>query len=815
MVALIFGVIYHAQSDFRIFTDKAFDPAVAGLSKAYGYASTALYRKAGINMGMVTIPADQDFLFGVRLATYINQRRAGPLLDIAADSRFPDEKRERALLALLKFESTSDWIQPFLNELPKGGLLGMYDPKTPTLNQLIQQIRSEGGVRQPFVRAYAEVVFSFMLQHPDLVIRLHANQWVSDVVAEDALFLLIPRFAKENDPEAQKAIEAALYSIRAVSEPGTARELIIPFYRDPTWPTLKRPLGMILARLGYGGAVEYVHSQLNMKNLTDNEKLALNAAADQTPYPKELRISDTQKALALEREQLRRKDIQAALARRELLLQEDRAKQALIAQAQAAKSDVAKAAREAAEAEAALAAATARKAAEAEAQAVEKRKAAEAKEAALAQRKAQEAQATAEAAKKAAAREAAAIAANKAAEEKAAATQKASEAKATAIAARAAAKAEAEATAARKAAQAAEQARTARQLKEARIAAREAREAAEAEAAAAAASKAAAAKSAAATEAAKRIAPAPIPVAQELKTSPEAVQQPAQKAPEQVAYLPPAETLPPPLESGAPKSKSLMNYVDLVVQVKKDPAALFQNPGDTPTGAFLPENSKGHADFEVVIGEDKWYQVKSKKGNGWVNGKYLSIFNLSPGSEAPVVAPPPTPSEMEGGRKESTYFESNVDNAPLFDKPVANAKEVGTLTEGTPYLAVRSEKVNANRWFLLQIRADETAWARGTDLQLADVQQPNVLQIPTQALSQRGKESAFKAEWITPSVKGVGVYSRPTIAAKMIKQVNPKDVFKVTDSKSNSGTEWYQIELSPKLNGWVQTMDVQLTKKPN
>jgi hypothetical protein len=89
-----------------------------------------------------------------------------------------------------------------------------------------------------------------MLQHADLVIRLHANKWVSDVVAEDALFLLIPRFAKEKDAEAQKAIESALYDIGAVSEPGTARELIIPFYHNPSWPTLKLPLGIILARLG-------------------------------------------------------------------------------------------------------------------------------------------------------------------------------------------------------------------------------------------------------------------------------------------------------------------------------------------------------------------------------------------------------------------------------------------------------------------------------------------------------------------------------------------------------------------------------------
>ena len=81
--------------------------------------------------------------------------------------------------ALLKFESAADWIQPFLNELPKGGLLGLYDEDSPQLDELIKKIRAEGGVRQPLVRAYAEVVFSFMLQVPDVLIRRHACRWLS------------------------------------------------------------------------------------------------------------------------------------------------------------------------------------------------------------------------------------------------------------------------------------------------------------------------------------------------------------------------------------------------------------------------------------------------------------------------------------------------------------------------------------------------------------------------------------------------------------------------------------------------------------
>jgi SH3-like domain-containing protein len=310
--------------------------------------------------------------------------------------------------------------------------------------------------------------------------------------------------------------------------------------------------------------------------------------------------------------------------------------------------------------------------------------------------------------------------------------------------------------------------------------------------------------------------PAPFPtMGDALQTAPKtAPSAKTEKPPEQVAYLPPEEILPPPLESGAPKSKSLMNYVDLVLQVKKEAAPLFQNPGDTPIGASLPAGAKGHADFEVKIGEDTWYQVKSKKGTGWLNSKYVSAFNLSPGSEAPVVAAPAPPSSIEGGRKESTYFESGIENVQVFDKPSDTAKQVGTLADATPYLAIRSEKVGPNRWFQLQIRAGETAWARGLDLQLANVQQPNVLEIPTQSLSQRGKQSAFKAEWISAGVKGVAVYTRPSIVAKMVRQINPSDIFKVVESQSAGGNEWYRIELNEKLDGWVQTMDVKLRKGP-
>jgi hypothetical protein len=593
---------------------------------------------------------------------------------------------------------------------------------------------------------------------------------------------------------------------------------------------------MVLARLGHGGVTEYVTNEHRNPNLTSQERLGLSLAVARTPYPKELGVSAEYRATALARERDKQRAIQAALARREQLLRQERVKQAALARAredkdeadisarEAAESEAeqaAAAARRAADEEARVAAAAARKAAADEAKMLAERKAAQSTEKALAAKKAAEMKAADEAARRATETEAKAIAARQAADAKAAASQKAAEVKAAAQAAREAQEAEKAATAARKAAEAEAKAAAARQAAEAKAAAEAARQAQLAEEKAAAARQAAEAESAAAAaraaaEAAKKTVPVPVKPPVPFPTMGQSVEEtPAkQGTPEkQVASLPP-DTMPPPLDSVVPKSKSLMNYVDLVVQVKKNEAPLFQNPGDTPIGSSLPAGSKGRADFEVMIGEDKWYQVKSKKGNGWVNGKFLTVFNLSPGSEAPVVQTPPPPSQIEGGRKESTYFEASIENAPLFEKPSESSKKVGQLTEATPYLAVRSEKVGPNRWFLLQIRAGETGWAQGSDLQLADVQQPNVLEIPTSELSQRGKQSAFKAEWINAAVKGVGVYSRPSIVAKMIRQINPKEVFKVVDAQSAGGYEWYKIELSEKEDGWVQTMDVKLTKKP-
>jgi hypothetical protein len=183
-IALIAGVLlffgaYQTVPVVHRGVDAVVDPAVAGLTVAYSHFSTFLHRITGVNLGFVEEEPDQEFLFAVRLATYINERQAKPLVEMATDQRLSNEKRERALRALLKFQSTADWVQPFLNELPKGGMLGLYEKNTPVLDELMKKVRAEGGLRQPLVRAYAEVVFSFMLQVPDAVIRSHALRWVT------------------------------------------------------------------------------------------------------------------------------------------------------------------------------------------------------------------------------------------------------------------------------------------------------------------------------------------------------------------------------------------------------------------------------------------------------------------------------------------------------------------------------------------------------------------------------------------------------------------------------------------------------------
>ncbi len=680
---IAFGFLYNTISPLQTIVDKGVDPAVNGLTLLYSKITTPVYRFTKIDLGFVNMPADQEFMFNVRLATYINQRKATPLLDIAIDSRFSEDQRIRALRAILKFEQSSDWVQPFLNELPKGGLLGLYDEEAPLLDEIIKKIREQGGVRQPLVRAYAEVVFAFMLQVPDLLVRRHACNWVSDVMAEDALFLLIPRFAVEKDPKGQLAIEEALLNIRAVSEPENAREQLLPYYKKPSWPTLRLPIAVVLARLGYDNALVYLNHEMRSESLTKEQRAMVALGLARAPYPRQLKVSEEDERLLAERKRGRDEQIRVAMERREKIQRQEQLRQQILAKAEAEKAK--------------------------------------------------------------------AIVSAPVEEKKQEPVQAEPKKKPTRIA----------------------------------------------------------------MVSPAVVAPPPSPVTkipprnfpvpgthEQVPTEPTAVEtKPA-------ATERPEDTNPPVLEE-APKTRSLMNYVDIVFEVKKQNVPLFQNPGEGPTGVSLPVGTKGKADFEMLIGEDKWYQVKSKKGEGWANGKNLSIFNLSPQGVTPAAEPPTQAHEnIEGARKESTYFEAATENAPYFDKPSDRAKEVGTLASETAYMAIKSEKVDSDRWFLLQIRSGVTGWARGLDLRLAEVKQPSQLETPRLPMSQRGKKSEFRAEWAKATVKGVGVYSRPSIAAKMLQQINPPTIYQVIEISG----EWYKIDLG-KTQGWVQSMDVSLTKK--
>ncbi|MCG3203360.1 MAG: hypothetical protein KCHDKBKB_00016 [Elusimicrobia bacterium] len=703
LAVLGFGVSYALLSPLKSVVDKGVIPAVEGITVLYGKISTGIYQVSRIDLGFVNPPPDQDFLFSVRLASYINEKRASPLLDIAGDPRFTEEKRIRALLAMLKFESAADWIQPFLNELPKGGLLGLYDEEAPYIDNLIKKIRAEGGIRQPLIRAYAEVVFAFMLQLPDVVVRRHAANWISDVVAEDAVFLLIPRFEKEKDPAGQLAIEKALFNIRAVSEPSTARTLLIPYYKNPPWPSLRLPVALVLLRLGHEGVASYLQNRLQSEETSKEERTLIRLAQTQPPYPRELKISDVEKKLLAERRKLREDQTRAAIEKRDQILRQELLKKLMLARA------------------------------------------------------------------------------------------KVEEAKKKPVAPQSAVKVPPPS----KSTSPKEVAKPKVDL---------------------ATSKQAPTKTPSGTTSqTEKIPPKTFPIPGEKETEIAKVDQattpePIRSVDQQVASIP-DDQLPPP-DKIVPKSRSLMNYVDVIFEVKGQDVTLFQNPGDTPNGNVLPAGTKGKADFEVMIGEDKWYQVKTKKGSGWANGKFLSVFNLSPESITPAVGTKPSDSEggMDQPRKESTYFEAAIEDVPTFEKPSEKAKIIGRLAEETPYMAIRSEKVGVDRWFLLQIRAGESAWARGFDLRLADVQQPVELTLPKEPLGIRGKKSAFEAEYVKATVKGVGVYSRPSITAKMIEQISPPTVYKILEMEAGAGKEWYRIQLPGNKEGYVQSMDVSLTK---
>jgi uncharacterized protein YgiM (DUF1202 family) len=150
----------------------------------------------------------------------------------------------------------------------------------------------------------------------------------------------------------------------------------------------------------------------------------------------------------------------------------------------------------------------------------------------------------------------------------------------------------------------------------------------------------------------------------------------------------------------------------------------------------------------------------------------------------------------------------------VYAKPSEGAKVVSKLQMGTVYLAVKSEKVGANRWFQLQLKSGETGWVLGDiNLQLANVARQNVKAAAEKAAG-ANHEPWFAAGWVTAGVKGVGVYARTSIGSEMLTTIDPGQIYRVIETNEGGGSEWYRIQLSGKQLGWVQSMDVKITKEP-
>lgn len=748
-LVLLSYVFYATITPVNKLLDKAINPAVGGLTLAYSKISTALYGLSGVNLGLVTIAPDPEFLFSVQLATYINEKQATPLLRIASDIRLSREKRERALRAILKFESSSDWIQAFLNELPKGGLLGVYEEESPLLDELAKKIREDGGVKQELVQAYAEVVFGFMLQVPDAIVRRHALKWVTDVIPADAVHLIAARLAREDDPAVRESIEEALFNIKAVSDPKEAIAKLSPHYQKPQWPGARVAVAAVLSRLGHDSAVDYVNFALKNQAMTEERKVALRVASSMTGYPTELKANPKRQSEWARLDNVRESQRRQAWSKyqrsqRQLYAQ---AKEDAKAQRQSEPEEVREQPREQ---EPVLPAV----------ESVPERESVEIDQTG-------EEPAIKEPEPVKVVREKPTVVASKPMPSKPEEPTKPTVVETVSVPEK---KSPPKTFLS--------PALTKKDEEEPKV---ESRSAVEAK-----------------------------PAIQEEEPG------------ETYASLPDALKIPdnylPPVEEMARPPKSLMNFVDVVFEVIDDKAVVFEDPGsDNKTGVTLTKGSKGKAELEMLIGEDRWYQVKSKQGNGWVKGASLSVFNLSPAQAVPgEVKTSPAAKDaaapLDGPRQEQTYFEAGGPDVPIFSKPGESSKKIGALSEEVAYLAEKSERKDGERWFLLKIRTGERAWVRGTDIRLANVQQPAELNIPTSDLSLRNQKSAFLAEWIVATVKGVGVYSRPSIAGAVIKQIDPPNVYKVLELSAGGGKEWYRIQLPGKKEGWVQSMDVNLTK---
>lgn len=336
LIVILLGFLsaYHYIPIVQSLVDKPFNFAVAGITMAYGHVSTFLYEHTGMDFGFVSPRPDPDFLFRVRLAAYVNEKRPGPLLDIAVDARLTDAERTEALNSLLKFDSTAQWVQPLLNELAKGGLPGLYEKQSPLLDALMQRVRAEGGIRQPLVRAYADSVLSFIMQHPKPVLREHAYRWVNDLIAEDSIYLLADRLALEKDPEAREALSEAFWNIRAVSNPSIVPPQLLPSYRVPGWNSVRTPLAYVLARTGYSKANEALMAATHDESL-GSEKLAwIHLALSGKPFPKSLSISDQLQTVLAQRKKAREDQVRWAVARQMMKQQAEENERLAAVQAQ-------------------------------------------------------------------------------------------------------------------------------------------------------------------------------------------------------------------------------------------------------------------------------------------------------------------------------------------------------------------------------------------------------------------------------------------------------------------------------------------------
>ncbi len=274
----------------------------------------------------------------------------------------------------------------------------------------------------------------------------------------------------------------------------------------------------------------------------------------------------------------------------------------------------------------------------------------------------------------------------------------------------------------------------------------------------------------------------------------------------------------------AQKTKGQMVSVNSIFEVKNQDVPLYIEAGYTkPTGVILPIGTKGKATFKVTIGDDEWFQVKSKADSGWANGSLLTLYDMAAAEVVSVPPPPPvevtaktaTPLAAAAAKKitrptatpisEATYFEPTAQGVEVYKEPSDRSEQVAKLEEGVAYLGSKTTKLGVERWFYVEVTASIQGWVRGTDLQLASMILPPPDELP---------ESDAMSKMVAPAEDGVPVYNRPTITAKKVRTLSKGESYKVLESDEMTGNEWLKVEFSNKKQGWVQAMFVTV-KNPS